>query len=225
MVGREYLVSTSAADAAFHVAADERLTAALPPSAGQACFEGSPPPPAVSCVTWGKIAKPVPINAFGTGSANGPVPPNGESDQRQGDNSITAACPTPRETNTAKSCTTAAPEPFAGMSFAKHKVRIDRRGRALVRLHCPTGTNGGCQGTVALKSIRRGALLGRARFEINPSRTASVPVKLSSAALRATRRHGKLNVLATAMRHDAPGRSKTTRARLVIVAATPKFRR
>jgi len=72
MAGRDYLVSTSAADTAFHVAGDERLTTSLPLSAGQACFEGSPPPPAVSCLTWGKITKPVPINAFGTGSAKRP---------------------------------------------------------------------------------------------------------------------------------------------------------
>jgi hypothetical protein len=98
--GREYLVSTSAADAAFHVTGDERLTVALPRGAGQACFEGRPTPPAVSCLTWGKITKPVPINMFGTGSANGPVPPNGESDQRQPDNSIVVACPTPKAPNT-----------------------------------------------------------------------------------------------------------------------------
>jgi len=185
MAGRDYLVSTSAADTAFHVAGDERLTTSLPLSAGQACFEGTPPPPAVSCLTWGKITKPVPINTFGTGSANGPVPPNGESDQRQGDNSIVAACPTPKVPNTSKPCATGPPQPFSAMRFAARKVRIDRRGRALVRLRCPTGTDGGCQGTVTLRAVRGSARFGRARFEINPSTPASVPVKLASGELRA----------------------------------------
>jgi len=228
MAGRDYLVSTSAADTAFHVAGDERLTTSLPVSAGQACFEGSPPPPAVSCLTWGKITKPVPINAFGTGSANGPVPPNGESDQRQAGGSIVAACPTPKVPNTSKPRATAPPQPFSAMRFAARTVRIDRRGRALVRLRCPTGTDGGCQGTVTLRAVRGSARFGRTRFAINPSTTASVPVKLSSGALRALRaiqRHGRLVVLSTAVAHDAAGTSRTTRARLTIVATRPKFRR
>jgi hypothetical protein len=225
MGDREYLVSTSAADTAFHVAGDERLTTPLPLSAGQACFEGSPPPPAVSCLTWGKITKPVPINTFGTGSANGPVPPNGESDQRQANSSIVAACPTPKAPNTSKPCTTAPRPPFSAMSFATRTVRIGRRGRALVRLRCPAGTNGGCQGTVTLGAVRGSARFGRGQFEIKPSSTASVQVKLSRAALQAVAQHGRLGVLATAMAHDASGTSRTTRARLTIVATRPNFRR
>src|SRR5437588_4291380 len=149
-VGREYLVSTSAADATFHVTGDEPLAVMLPQGAGQACFEGSPTPPAVSCLTWGKITKPVPINMFGTGAANGPVPPNGESDQRQPDSSIVAASPTPKAPNSSKPCATAPPAPFAGVSFAAHTVTVDRHGRALVRLRCPAGTDGFCQGTLTL---------------------------------------------------------------------------
>src|SRR3954467_13883564 len=37
--GREYLISTAAADAALGVSGDERLDVSLPRSAGQACFE------------------------------------------------------------------------------------------------------------------------------------------------------------------------------------------
>jgi hypothetical protein len=180
--GREYLVSTSAADAAFHVTGDERLTVALPRGAGQACFEGRPTPPAVSCLTWGKITKPVPINMFGTGSANGPVPPNGESDQPQPDNSIVVACPTPKAPNTSKPCATAPPTPFAGASFSAHTVTIDRHRRALVRLR-PTGTDGSCQGTLTLTAARGTARFGRGRFKVTSSKTRTVRVKLSSEAL------------------------------------------
>src|SRR4051794_30606460 len=40
--GREYLISTAAADAAFGVKGDEGLDVALPSGAGQACFEANP---------------------------------------------------------------------------------------------------------------------------------------------------------------------------------------
>src|SRR3954470_1495656 len=99
--GREYLISTAAADMAFAVSGDERLDVSLPRSAGQACFEANPDPPAFSCLTWGAITKRVPTNSMGTGSANGPVPPDGASDQRQGDDSMVAAVPTPKAPNRA----------------------------------------------------------------------------------------------------------------------------
>src|SRR4051812_4791936 len=68
--GREYLISTAAADAAFGVSGDERLELSLPRSAGQACFEANPDPHAFSCLTWGAITRPVPTNSMGTGSAS-----------------------------------------------------------------------------------------------------------------------------------------------------------
>jgi hypothetical protein len=97
---REYLVSTAAVDAAFAVTGDERLTVQLPLSAGQVCFAGNEPAPhAVSCMSWGAITKPVATNSFGTGSVHGPIPPNGSSDQRQPDGSVTVAPPTPKAPN------------------------------------------------------------------------------------------------------------------------------
>jgi hypothetical protein len=215
---REYLVSTSAADAAFHVTGDERLTVALPRTAGQACFEGSPTPPAVSCLTWGKIVNPVPINRFGSGSANGPVPPNGESDQRQPDNSIVAACPTPEAPNSSKPCATAPPAPFAGISFPARTAAVDRHGRVLVRLRCPVATDGSCQGTLSLTAASGTARFGHARFEITSSKTGAVRIKLSKAALRSLHRHGKLRVLATVVAHDAAGTSSTNSSRLTLVS-------
>lgn len=218
-VGREYLVSTSSTDSAFHVTGDERLTVTLPPGAGQACFEGNTPPPsAVSCLTWGAITKPVPINMFGTGSANGPVPPNGESDQRQGNNAILAACPTPKAPNTSKTCGTVKPS-FAGVSFAAHIATVDRRGRALVRLRCPAGTNGSCLGSLTLKPVSGRGRFGGEPFRISATKTATVVVKLSRAGRRALRLHGKLAVLAVATAHDSAGTPKTTSLKLKLVAA------
>jgi hypothetical protein len=97
---REYLVSTAGADAAFGVTGDERLSVSLPASGGQVCFAGNEPPPQpVSCMQYGPITKPVATNSSGTGSARGPVPPNGESDQRQLDGSVIATVPTPKARN------------------------------------------------------------------------------------------------------------------------------
>jgi hypothetical protein len=173
----------------------------------------------VSCLTWGKITNPVPINMFGTGSANGPVPPNGESDQRQADSSIVAACPTPKAPNTSKPCATAPPAPFAGVSFSAHTVTVDRHGRALVRLRCPAGTNGSCQGTLTLTAARGTERFGRARFKIMSSKNMAVRVKLLSVALRALHRRGKLHALATAVAHDAHGTSRTARSNVTLVTA------
>ena len=217
-VGAPYLVSTAAADAALYVKGDERLDVGLPLSAGQACFEANPSPPAFNCLTWGTITKAVPTNSMGTGSANGPVPPNGESDQRQANDSIVAAPPTPKAPNRGATTTTGMPTmTFAGVSFAAATARVDRRGRALVRLRCPMGTNGSCRGRLTLTAARGKARLGNARFSIASSKTASVSVALSRAAQLQLERHGKLRVRATAVSHDATGASMTTASRLTLV--------
>jgi hypothetical protein len=212
---REYLVSTAAADTAFHVTGDERLTVSLPLAAGQACFGGSPQPPSVSCLTWGAITKPIKINPFGSGSANGPVPPNGESDQRQPDKSILAACPTPKVPNSSVPCAAAPPAAFAGVTFARKSAAV-RHGRALLRLECPAGTDGSCAGHVVFSPASGGGRLGGARFVIQSARTATVEVRLSRAARRALRQHGKLEVVATAIAHDAAGTAKTTTSQITL---------
>src|ERR1700716_4118770 len=148
--GREYLISTAATDAAFGVTGDERLAASLPMPAGQACFEANTPSPtAFSCLTWGPVTRAVPTNSMGTGSANGPLPPNGQSNHAQADDSIVAASPTPKAPNTSKapggSSTTVTPA-FAGVGFSARTAKVDRSGRASVRLRCPAGTNGACRG-------------------------------------------------------------------------------
>src|SRR3954451_10577491 len=145
--GSEYLISTAAADAALGVSGDERLDVPLPRSAGQACFEANPNPPAFSCLTWGAITKPVATNSMGSGSVSGPVPPNGASDQRQGDDSVVAAVPTPKAPN--RSTAPGKPAiatPFAGISVVSRTAKLNR-GRVAIRLRCPGGTNGSCRGT------------------------------------------------------------------------------
>jgi hypothetical protein len=158
----------------------------------------------------------VPINGFGTGSANGPVPPAGESDQRQADGSIVAACPTPKAPNISTACPGTAPGPFAGVSLAAHRVKVDRHGHALVRLRCPTGTNGSCVGTLTLTGTGSGLVLGKAKFEIHASSTKTVKVSLSTKALRALARHGSLTAVATATAHGTATVSKTTTAELTL---------
>jgi hypothetical protein len=222
--GREYLISTPAADTAFGVAGDERLAVTLPMGAGQACFEAnSPGPTAFSCLTWGPITRPVPTNSQGTGSANGPVPPNGESDQRQADDTIVAASPTPRAPNTSKApggSSTTVPPAFAGIGFLARTARVDRSGRALVRLRCPAGTNGSCRGRLTLTATRGRVTFGRANFNIASSKTATVKVKLSRAAVRRLGRAGRLSVRARAQARDAAATSTSTSSRLTLLAGS-----
>jgi hypothetical protein len=221
---REYLISTPAADAAFGVTGDERLGETLPMGAGQACFEAnSPSPTAFNCLTWGAVTRPVPTNSQGTGSANGPVPPNGESDQRQADDSIVAASPTPRAPNTSKAPAgsgAAVPPAFAGIGFSARTAKVDRSGRALVRLRCPAGTNGSCRGRLTLTATRGRVTFGRANFTIASSKRATVKVKLSRAALRRLRRAGSLPVRARAQTRDAAATSRSTSSRLTLLAGS-----
>jgi hypothetical protein len=216
--GREYLVSTAGADAAFGVAGDERLDVPLPAGAGQACFEANPDPPAFSCLTWGAITKPVPTNSNGTGSANGPVPPNGASDQRQAGDTIVAAAPTPKAPN--RSATAGAPAvatPFAGMRFGRRTARVSRRGRVTVQLRCPAGTNGSCRGRLTLTAVRGRATFGRARFDIAAAQTKTVRVKLLRPALRRLRAHTRLAARARVTAQDAAGTSRVSSARLTLI--------
>jgi hypothetical protein len=216
--GREYLISTTGADAAFGVTGDEHLDVSLPTGAGQACFEANPNPPAFSCLTWGAVTKPVPTNSNGTGSVNGPVPPNGASDQRQADNTVVAATPTPKAPNHSTAPgTPGVATPFAGLSFASRIARVSRSGRAAVRLRCPAGTNGSCRGRLALRATRGRRTFGRAKFNIPASKTKTVRVKLSRRALRRLKGHRRLGARVRVVAQDAAGTSRTSSARLTLV--------
>ena len=223
--GREYLISTTQADTAFGVVGDERLDVSLPRSAGQACFEANPSPPAFSCLTWGAITKPVPTNSMGTGSANGPVPPNGASDQRQADDSVVAATPTPKAPNHAATPgTPGLATPFSGLTIASRTAKVSRSGRVAVRLRCPAGTNGSCKGRLTLRALRGHATFGRAGFDIAASKSKTVRVKLSRAARRRLRRHRRLKVGARVTAHDAAGTQRATSVRLTLIASRRQHR-
>src|SRR4051812_29344328 len=177
--GREYLISTAAADAALGVSGDERLDVSLPRSAGQACFEANPNPPAFSCLTWGAITKPVATNSMGSGSVSGPVPPNGASDQRQGDDSVVAAVPTPKAPNRSTAPgNPAIATPFAGIRVVSRTAKVKRR-RVAIRLRCPVGSNGSCRGKITLRARRGRAVFGSARFAIAASKSKPVRIRLS----------------------------------------------
>jgi hypothetical protein len=228
--GTEYLISTAAADSAFGVTGDERLTISLPLGAAQVCFQGSPGN--VSCITYGSITQPVPMSSNGTGSAHGPVPPNGQSDQRQGDDSIQAAPPTPKAPNRAGSSTPpgggpAPPSgpanpgggptvPFAGVRFLSRAARVDRRGRALVSLSCPAGTSGRCSGHITLSAGRRHTRVGRASFALSSGGRRVIGVRLSAAALRTLARRGRLTVRASVAVGDGAGHSRTIASTLTL---------
>lgn len=217
--GRPYLVSTAAADSALGVTGDEALAVTLPQEAGQACFVATAQDEAYSCLTWGRITTAVPTNqSFGTGSANGAPPPAGESAQRQPGDTIQSAPPTPKAANRAGAMTTAPPTPpFAGVGVAARRVKVNRAGRARMRLRCRAGTQGRCRGRLRLK--HRGKRIGRAAVRLSPGQTKTVKVKLSRAARRKLARKGRLRVRARVAAKDAMGQKKTTRRRVTLIAA------
>jgi hypothetical protein len=212
-----YLLSTAAADAALGVQGDERLDVGLPAAAGQACFEASPSPHAFNCLTWGTVTKAVATNSMGTGSANGPVPPAGESDQRQADGTVVAAAPTPKAANRAGAPAGAGAPAFAGVVFAAHRAKVDRHGRAGVRLRCPAGTDGSCRGRLTLTATTGAVTLGHASYTIDAASGATVRVKLTAAARQRLRHHHQLACRGRAVARDAAGTSKTTGARITLV--------
>ena len=213
---KEYLVSTAAADTAFGVTADERLTVSLPQGSGQACFEANPNPPAFSCLTWGTISKPVATNSMGTGSLHGPAPANGQSDQRLTNSSVVAAPPTPKARNAAASGGGGgAKPPFAGVRAGSGKASVDRRGRAHVALSCPAGS-GRCTGKLTLRAVRGRTLFGSASFTIKAGRTKTLAVPLTAVAMRRLARKHSLKARAVARARDAAGRSKTSSSTIVL---------
>jgi hypothetical protein len=228
--GAEYLISTAAADSAFGVTGDERLTVSLPRDVAQVCFQGNPGN--VSCMTYGTITMPVAMNSMGTGAGHGPVPPDGESDQRQADGSVQAAAPTPKAPNRPGSGTVPgggpnpAPGPasppgsmspaFTGVTFNGRVARVDRRGRALLALRCPAAASGKCTGQVTLTLGSRHARVGRASFALSPGAGGAIRLRLSAAARRMLARRSRLTVRASASAADSTGHLATSTATLTL---------
>ena len=218
MADREYLLSTPAADMALGVTADEPLDVSLPPVAGQACFEANPDPHAFSCLTWGSITKPVQTNSQGTGTVNGAAPPNGKSEQRLQDNSVVSATPTPKAPNKADGGGPAPQPPaFAGVSFVRHRAKVDRAGRAHVRLRCPAAS-GGCTGRLTLRSTTgKRKRIGTSKFAISAGHRTSVAVKLSRAATAHLAKKHRLKTHAVAIARSSAGARHRSTGRLVLV--------
>jgi hypothetical protein len=221
--GRPYLISTTAADAALGVTGDETLDVSLPASAGQACYTAMGETP-YSCITWGCISKVVSASS-GTGTAQGGAPPAGTSAQRQPDDTIQIAPPTPKAANKAGANTPAcpttggggpAPPTFKGVTLTTRQVMVPKSGKAPVGLHCPART-GSCSGRVTLTA--GGKKIGSASFKIADGATKLVKVKLSSSAKRTLASKHKLSSKASIKATASGGGTKTTSGKVSLVAA------
>jgi hypothetical protein len=85
------------------------------------------------------------------------------------------------------------------VSILSKSLRVDRRGRAPVRVRC-NGSTGTCRGTLQLAYVRgrRATSLGKARFSVKAGRSTHVRVKLSKAARKQLRSRRQMPVLARA---------------------------
>jgi hypothetical protein len=217
---RPFLISTANADTAFGVPGDVKLTVSLPKTAGQACYTAMGGT-AFSCITWGCITHFV-GTSFGTGSFHGAVPPNGKSAQRQNDNSVQIADPTPKAANVAgtspTACNNPPPPPFAGVQIPKQTVTVANN-KVPVSVKCPAKAKGSCVGKLTLKTKskvkddkgnKRIVMLGSASFTIAAGKTKTVKVKLSKAGKFVMAHHKSVKTTATAKSHDSRNKSKTT---------------
>jgi hypothetical protein len=217
---RPYLVSTPAADAALGVKGNEKLDVALPLHAGQACYTAMSSDDPYSCITWGCISHAVDASA-GTGSAHGAVPPNGKSAQRQPNDTIQIASPTPKKANTTgtKPPTCA----FRGVRIKDQTVTV-RQGKAPIAVACPATAKGSCTGTLVLKTAhaintsngKKVVKLGQSDLSIPAGKKSTVSVKLSDEGKQALASHGKLDAIARVTAHDATGKSKVTSANVTL---------
>jgi hypothetical protein len=100
--------------------------------------------------------------------------------------------------------------PFAGVALLRRWARVDRRGRAWVRLGCPSRTAGRCGG-VATLARGRAAVIGGKRFVLKPGWRRTLRIPLVRRALRGKRR---LKAHLHAATRDRQGLTRTTVAPL-----------
>lgn len=218
---RPYLVSTPAADAAFPTATgDQTLTTSFPKSPGQACYTVGSGETAYSCITWGCITHFVDASA-GAGSFHGAVPANGKSAQRQGNDSVQIASPTPKAANIAGTSPPACASsgiPFVGVQIPKQSVTV-KKGKAPVSVKCPAKAKGNCVGKLTVKTAKavkdskgnkRVITLGSVQFTIAAGKTKTVKVPLTKNGKFVVAHHKSVKSTATAKSHDGTGKSKTT---------------
>ena len=97
--------------------------------------------------------------------------------------------------------------PFAGVLLLSRRVRVDRHGRARVRLGCATATVEGCGGVVTLARMRS-TVLGTLRIAMQPGRVRRVRIPLSRRARRSLSRRRTDGHVYTAAR-DGQGLTRT----------------
>ena len=105
--------------------------------------------------------------------------------------------------------------PFAGVPVLSRRVRVDRRGRARVRLGCASATVGLCSGVVTLARLRS-TVLGSVRVALRPGRVRRVRIPLSRRARRSLSRRRTAGHVYAASR-DGQGVTRTTVASVRIV--------
>jgi hypothetical protein len=112
------------------------------------------------------------------------------------------------------------PPPFAGVSIAKQRVKVSRKGVAKVKVACPADASGTCAGTLTLtaKLRKKRVKIGSRRFDIAAGNTGRVAVKLSKGSRAALRKKGRLTALATGTAHDASGLTKVGTGTLTLIA-------
>jgi hypothetical protein len=109
---------------------------------------------------------------------------------------------------------------FAGVSIAKQKVKVSRKGVAKVRVKCPAAASGSCTGKLKVTAkLRKRVTIGSKAFSIPAGKTAAVSVKLSKAARARVRKNGRLNAIATGTAKDANGLTKVGTGTLVLTSA------
>jgi DNA-binding beta-propeller fold protein YncE len=116
------------------------------------------------------------------------------------------------------------------VAILSKRIRLDRRGRARLRLRCPEGVNGSCRGSLTLRTAKKVELsrrkrvkLGKARFAIAPGKARKITVKLRGARRALVVRVGKLPVIARAVAADQAGKRGTSKRKLSL--RRPRARR
>jgi hypothetical protein len=89
-------------------AVNQSLTITLPQGAGQVCFTRGAEETPIDCMTYGCITSEL---SSESGGANGAVPPDGQSAQRDQFDVVTLGTPTPKAANTSGTPTVACPTP------------------------------------------------------------------------------------------------------------------
>jgi hypothetical protein len=109
------------------------------------------------------------------------------------------------------------PSDLAGprLGIGPKRVRLDRRGRARLRLQCPASAQGACSGSLKLKLKKR--TVGKRRFNVAAGRSKKLRLRISRRGRRALARRGRLRVTAVASTRDAVSAAATSRRKLVLL--------